>query len=79
MEVRRANPLDVQAAAETEALLKGGDTGPAVVPGGSYTAQRAGRTGNAAPRDGGTSPSTMMIARAGSLVARSATGALAEL
>jgi hypothetical protein len=41
--------------------------------------RKAGLTGEAAPCGGGISPSTMITLRAGSLVARSATNALAEL
>jgi hypothetical protein len=41
--------------------------------------RKAGLTGDAAPCDGGISPSTMITPRAGSFVARSATNGLAEL
>jgi hypothetical protein len=49
---------------------------PAMLP---MKSRSAGRTGEAAPRDGGTSPSMTITQRQGSLCARSATSALAEL
>jgi hypothetical protein len=49
---------------------------PAMLP---MKSRSAGRTGEAAPRDGGTSPSTTITQRQGSLCARSATSTLAEL